>query len=124
MPSSKMVVPNAKLLRERSYSVSATLPADRDSTSGEQFKWLSTVNEEMKPLVSSNTINLLPQKSKEAKEILKLHRNTIVVARDILFSLVEFHSIMRRCTRLCNDKSITAEMHIILYTCQSYNENS
>lgn len=122
MPSSKMVVPNAKLLRERSYSVSATLPADRDSTSGEQFKWLSTVNEEMKPLVSSNTINLLPQKSKEAKEILKLHRNTIVVARDILFSLVEFHSIMRRCTRLCNDKSITAEMHIILYTCQSYNE--
>lgn len=122
MPSSKTVVPNAKLLRERSYSVSATLPADRDSTSGEQFKWLSTVNEEMKPLVSSNTINLLPQKSKEAKEILKLHRNTIIVARDILFSLVEFHSIMRRCTRLCNDKAITAEMHTILYTCQSYNE--
>lgn len=122
IPSSRLRSPNVNLIRERSHSVSVTSSPEKDTASGEYFRWLSTVNEEMKPLMHPSTISSLPQKSKEAKELLNLQRKIIIAARDILFSLVEFHSIMRRCTRLCNDKTITSEMHNILYTGQSYND--
>lgn len=121
-PSSRLRSSNVNLIRERSHSVSVTSSPEKDIPSGEYFRWLSTVKEEMKPLMHPSTISSLPQKSKEAKELLNLQRKIIIAARDILFSLVEFHSIMRRCTRLCNDKTITSEMHNILYTGQSYND--
>lgn len=99
-----------KLARERSHSASATTSPEKESASGAYFRRLSTLNEEMKP------------KSLKSITYLDIEKKVILAARNILFALMEFHSTMRRCSRLCNDKIITVKMTEFLYAGKSYND--
>lgn len=99
--------------RERSHSLSVTSSPEKESASGAYFRRLSTLTEEIKPT------SLLEKHA----EYLEIERRIVVTARNVLFSLVEFQSILRRCTRLCNDKTVSVTMSELLYSGQSYNDN-
>ena len=98
------------LARERSHSASATSSPEKESASGAYFRRLSTLNEEMKPT------------SLKSMTYLDIEKRVILAARNILFALMEFHSTMRRCSRLCNDKIINVKMTEFLYAGKSYND--
>lgn len=123
-------------IRERSHSVSDSLSPEKESATGAYFRRLSTLNEEIKSPNPPKSINItngnsssLPKKSSgnlkpyiEDSSFMTRERKVIVAARSVLFALVEFQSIMRRCSRLCNDRAISAHIQSFLYSGQSLND--